>query len=106
MLLLLGLTAVGCQKDNDDNDDDEIITVDSLTTEYTDKLKLTASYKNKDFLADGIGEVTLLRVVDGDTAHFLNKKGDTIKIRFLNINTPESTGVIAAWGKKPVHIPK
>ncbi|HPN61310.1 MAG TPA: thermonuclease family protein, partial [Bacilli bacterium] len=100
MLLLLGLTAVGCQKDNDDNDDDEIITVDSLTTEYTDKLKLTASYKNKDFLADGIGEVTLLRVVDGDTAHFLNKKGDTIKIRFLNINTPESTGVIAAWGKK------
>ncbi|MGD9605555.1 MAG: thermonuclease family protein [Bacilli bacterium] len=96
VLLVISFTIVGCKPD----DDEEIITVEDLTTVYTDELKLTVNYENEDFLTDGLGEVTLLRVVDGDTAHFLNDDGDTIKIRFLNINTPESTGIIAPWGKK------
>jgi micrococcal nuclease len=98
VILALGLVAVGCE--NDPDDDDPIITVEDLTTTYTDELKLNDEYETKDFLSQGIGQVTLLRVVDGDTAHFLDEDGQTIKIRFLGINTPESTGTIAPWGKK------
>lgn len=97
-LLGFGFTFAACEKDP--IDDDPIITVDDLTSEYTDGLKLTETYASKDFLTQGIEAVTLLRVVDGDTAHFLNGNGETIKIRFLGINTPESTGTIAPWGKK------
>ncbi|MGD9886538.1 MAG: thermonuclease family protein [Bacilli bacterium] len=96
VIFFISFGVVGCKTD----DDDDIITVEDLTTKYTDELKLTADYSAKDFLTKGIGEVTLLRVVDGDTAHFLNDDGETIKIRFLNVNTPESTGLIAPWGKK------
>jgi micrococcal nuclease len=97
-LLGIGFTFVACDKEL--IDDDPIITVEDLTTKYTDGLKLTETYASKDFLTQGIEAVTLLRVVDGDTTHFLNAEGETIKIRFLGINTPESTGTIAPWGKK------
>ena len=42
----------------------------------------------------------MLRSVDGDTTHFTDKNKNTIKLRYLGVNTPESTGRIAPWGKQ------
>ncbi|MGB4695154.1 MAG: thermonuclease family protein [Bacilli bacterium] len=72
----------------------------TFPTKYTDELRLETEYENRTFLADGIELVTLLQAVDGDTAHFRDYANRTIKIRFLGINTPESTGQIAPWGAK------
>ena len=49
-------------------------------------------------------EVTVKSFVDGDTTHFncdpkVNPEG-VLKIRYLAVNTPESTGKIEEWGKK------
>lgn len=49
-------------------------------------------------------EVTVKTFVDGDTTHFnadpsLFPEG-ILKIRYMGINTPESTGKIEEWGKK------
>ena len=64
------------------------------------------TYEGKNFLDDGIGQVTLYNPVDGDTAHFYQKetqegrKERLVKVRFYGIDTPESTGQIEPWGKK------
>ncbi|MDD3999397.1 MAG: thermonuclease family protein [Bacilli bacterium] len=71
-----------------------------FSTKYTDELRLETEYENKSFMADGIESVTLVQAVDGDTAHFQDGSKNTIKIRFLAINTPESTGQIAPWGNE------
>lgn len=44
-------------------------------------------------------EVTLDKCVDGDTAWF-NIDGEKTKVRFLYIDTPESTNQIEAYGKE------
>ncbi len=91
LLLVLSFTLIGCN-------DEEI--PKEINTDYTDALKLEEDYTNKSFLEYGIGEVTLTQVVDGDTAHFTDKKTNRrFTARFLAINTPESTGRIEAWGK-------
>jgi micrococcal nuclease len=69
-----------------------------LNTDYTDALPLDFAYENSDFIADGVGEVTLVQCVDGDTAHFTEGDG-TFSVRFLGINTPESTAKFEPWGK-------
>jgi len=70
----------------------------TLDTRYTDDLTLDVAYENSNFIADGIGIVTLDRCVDGDTAIF--KEGSTtFSVRFLGINTPESTYKFEPWGK-------
>lgn len=78
-----------------------------LATPVTDSLKLTSSYEGKKFTqnlaANGerIGEVTVKSFTDGDTANFTEVGNpDTIKLRFLAINTPESTAKVEPWGKK------
>ncbi len=54
-------------------------------------------------------KVTVKNYVDGDTTHF-NFPGfgtqDTLKARYLAINTPESTGKIEEWGKKASNFTK
>ena len=67
--------------------------------DYVAQTKLSREYKGKNFLTDGIGEVTLKTGVDGDTAHFYSG-GQFIAGRFNGIDTPESTGIIEPWGKK------
>lgn len=64
----------------------------------TDNLALTFSYENTDFLPDGVGEVSLVRCVDGDTAIF-TENGESFSVRFLGIDTPESTAKFEPWGK-------
>lgn len=68
------------------------------TIDFVNDLKLKTSYEGKEFVNDGIGEVTLLQNVDGDTAWFVSG-GVDIKIRFVSVDTPESTGQIEPWGK-------
>ena len=55
-------------------------------------------YEGKTLAQDGIEKVTLARTVDGDTAHFYTQSGEYIKVRFLGINTPESTLNHDPWG--------
>ncbi len=67
-----------------------------------DKLKLEASYQGKSFIDDGIGEVKLVYSIDGDTARFIDPNSKTMSenfsVRFLGINTPESTNIDEPWG--------
>ena len=67
-------------------------------TRFTDGLTMDFSYENTDFVADGIGEVELVSCVDGDTAIF-TEGSNTFSVRFLGINTPESTYKFEPWGK-------
>jgi len=70
-----------------------------LNTDYTDALVLDFAYADSNFIADGVGEVTLSRCIDGDTAIF--KEGNTtFTVRFLGIDTPESTYKFDPWGKE------
>ena len=91
------LAACGDSGEGDEKGDDPKY---EYNTQYTDNLKLTEDYTNKSFVNEGIGIVTLSQAVDGDTAHFIDKKsGERFTARFLCINTPESTGRIDPWGK-------
>lgn len=72
----------------------------TFPTPYTNQLRLETEYENRRFLEEGIELVTLHQAVDGDTAHFRDADNNIIKVRFLGVNTPESTGQIAPWGKK------
>lgn len=65
----------------------------------TDNLKLTVPFTGKKFIENGIGEATLLKTTDGDTATFTLKLGGIVTIRFYGIDTPESTGSVEKWGK-------
>ena len=52
-------------------------------------------------------EVTLNRVIDGDTVVFdLIESGESITVRFLAINTPESTNEIEPYGKEASNFTK
>lgn len=70
-----------------------------LNTDFTDALVLGFDYSDKNFIADGYGEVDLVRCVDGDTAVF-TEDGVSFTIRFLGIDTPESTYKFDPWGKE------
>lgn len=69
--------------------------------DYVSQAKLATDYTSKSFLTDGIGRVTLVQKIDGDTAHFKQYSGSdlTIKGRYMCIDTPESTGMVEPWGK-------
>jgi micrococcal nuclease len=45
-------------------------------------------------------EVTVTRVVDGDTIHVLMPDGTTEKVRFIGVNTPESTTRHEPYGEE------
>lgn len=91
---------------------DKIKSTDSVSVSITplhlninnlDKVSLDVDYEGKSFLEDGIGEVELHYSVDGDTARFYDRNSSTpntsFSVRFLGIDTPESTKEIEAWGK-------
>ncbi|MDD3122762.1 MAG: thermonuclease family protein [Candidatus Izemoplasmatales bacterium] len=61
-----------------------------------------SDYLNKEFIADGIGEVSVNKFVDGDTTWF-NSNGFSFSVRYLGIDTPESTALYEAWGKAAAH---
>ena len=69
------------------------------------EIKLTESFVDKEFVKDGIGEVVLAPngAIDGDTIHVLSD-GVFIQVRFLGVDTKESTGLIQPWGKPSSNI--
>lgn len=75
-------------------------TVLPLTFKNHDQVKMDFEYEGKSFINDGIGEVELVRSTDGDTARFRDIiTGETFSLRFLGIDTPESTIEKDPWGK-------
>lgn len=80
-----------------------------LPTPETDKLAFPYEddYASKDFTAAetglSYGKATLVNVTDGDTAVFRTITGESNRVRFLAINTPESTGKVQPWGVKASH---
>lgn len=93
--LLSGLFLISLASCDSDTDSSSVQFID-----YAAQTKLTYNYEGKDFLKDGIGEVTLVTKIDGDTAHFKSvvSSSGTIKGRYNCIDTPESTGMIEPWG--------
>lgn len=82
---------------------------------YSNKISfadMQIDINKKTFLQDRVEKVKIKSVTDGDTAVFytsgmkdsytnpLKKEHDYVTIRFLGIDTPESTSSIAPWGKK------
>lgn len=75
-------------------------TVLPLTFEIHDEVKMDFDYIGKSFINDGVGEVELVYATDGDTARFKDIiTGETFSLRFLGIDTPESTIDKDPWGK-------
>lgn len=56
-------------------------------------------YTDKSFLKTGCGEVTVTQYVDGDTTHFKDNDGEYFSLRYLGVDTPESTSIFEPWGK-------
>ena len=80
-------------------------TVLPLTIDRLNEVKMDFELEeNQSFIDTGKGKVKLLRTVDGDTAHFTDpyttSADNVVKVRFLGIDTPESTYEIDPWGKE------
>ena len=92
---------VGCDTTGGNKNENTKYTSDTYPwpTTQTDSLKLTKDYAGKDFITDGIGEVSnVVRYVDGDTTVFKLANGKEVTIRYNGVNTPESTYRIEPWG--------
>ncbi len=80
-----------------------------VATPLTDALAFpyASDYLTKDFAAStsglAYGKATLATNTDGDTASFRTLGQTYIKVRFLGINTPESTAKVEPWGVKASH---
>lgn len=83
---------------------------------FSDKVKFSnlgiSSIEGKGFLEDKVAKLNLKNITDGDTAVFYLSNGEQdsytnplgrsysyITVRYLAIDTPESTSSIEAWGK-------
>ena len=97
VLFAFVFTLAGCNGENDKEKEPEEIDT-TLYTTYTDETIMDFTYEGKNFVTDGAGVVTLSRCTDGDTAQFSNGTM-TFAVRFLGIDTPESTYRIDPWGK-------
>jgi endonuclease YncB( thermonuclease family) len=66
----------------------------------TESLKLNRSIVGQQLFGTGLEEVTLSRLTDGDTSTFKTKTTKkTLTVRYLGIDTPESTAGYDKWGK-------
>lgn len=76
-----------------------IYELDTYEDEFGNPLLLQESdYTGSEFIEDGIGEVTVEKFVDGDTTWF-KSGGTSFSVRYLGIDTPESTSLYEPWGK-------
>jgi nicotinamide mononucleotide adenylyltransferase len=110
ILISLGLSAsllIGCKATGSSSSDSSSSTSSqaSSSTSFIDythngSVKLQLAYSGKTFLKDGVEQVSLKTSIDGDTAHFTNAAGGTVKARFFGIDTPESTGKVQEYGKQ------
>jgi endonuclease YncB( thermonuclease family) len=101
LVALSSLALFGCTKTDTASSDGSTSDNSSISTvDYVAEAHLQTEYAGKQFLNDGIGQVTLKEKVDGDTAHFTQVSGSTLTIkgRYNCIDTPESTGMVEPWG--------
>jgi len=90
--LLIGLL-FGCEETAPEPE------VYELSSEWSEALDLqSVEYEGRAFLSDGIGEVTLDRCVDGDTTYFTYDDIRPFSVRYLGIDTRESTAQVQPWG--------
>jgi len=76
---------------------------DLIATPITDAFEFDKAdtYAASRFTDTGLGAAVLKSTTDGDTANFeVSGYSETVKLRFLGINTPESTAKVEPWGKK------
>lgn len=103
LILAAGVFA-GCQENPDSTSTSSKSEELDPWVDYVSQVKLDTN-KGNAWL-----EVTVNQYVDGDTVHFNVPKDvvDTgiMKIRFISVNTPESTGSIEPWGKAASHFTK
>ena len=85
-----------------------IVTLSACTEEPNDEepkdegpitISLNRVYEGMDFFRDGIAEATSFRCIDGDTTVFTVNNRE-IRLRYLGIDTPESSGEFEPWGKE------
>lgn len=97
---------------NDTNTSDNCGDDVEVATPVTDSFKLDLDYSKPNFISaqSGVAITTAKPVTytDGDTVSFdVEEETDfPIRVRFLGVNTPESTGAIQAWGIKASHFTK
>ena len=74
-------------------------TVLPLEHKFSKDLKIDFEWEGKSFLNDGVGEVYLVSIADGDTATFKDPIANkTFKLRFLGVDTPEVWAGEDPWG--------
>lgn len=79
---------------------DELKTLYPELSSKLDQVTLSGKvYENKSFAETGLGEVKVMGYVDGDTTRFKDNNGEVFSLRYLGIDTPESTASFEPWGK-------
>src|SRR5699024_8312029 len=81
------------EKEQAEKEKEEKLAAEKAAKEKEEKQKAEKEKqeKEKDSAAkDGLAEVELYRVVDGDTVHVLDSDNNTLKLRLLLIDTPET----------------
>ena len=92
LLLIISLCLfTSCNNNNNTPQEPEFV-------DYVSQVKLNQDFTGKVFVNDGIEEVKLNQAVDGDTIHVTDKNGTILKLRFLGVDTPESTASVEPWG--------
>ncbi len=76
-----------------------LLPLSSCSNDPVSSLKLDVDFEGKSFHTDGIGEVELLSVTDGDTANYQDHDNTFITLRYFAVDTPESTGEVQKWGR-------
>lgn len=78
------------------------VDISGSRTKYTDSLKLALlPSASSSFDVDGMCFATVDKYVDGDTTYFyanLSTGKDSISIRYMGLDTPESTYKVEPWG--------
>jgi len=102
-IIVVSVFMVSCGESNslDSSIDTVSSSVSEAPTKFVDLVsnyKLLLDFNEKTFISDGIEEVKLDMAIDGDTIHVFLKNKDEIDIRFLGVDTPESTAHVDPWG--------
>src|SRR5699024_11309113 len=69
---------------------EEKLAAEKAAKEKEEKQKAEKVKEKESAAKDGLAEVELYRVVDGDTVHVLDSDNNTLKLRLLLIDTPET----------------
>ena len=76
------------EKEHAEKEKEEKLAAEKAAKEKEEKQK--AEKEKESAAKDGLAEVELYRVVDGDTVHVLDSDNNTLKLRLLLIDTPET----------------